>query len=106
MKVSDRHLLFWGVCIPLRLHLAGLGDVQWLRIFASIIGTRWMLGYKNTHVGMFGGHAWWSNERPLHGLLWSTYALTGNKLYLLADVWLGAFNWFRRAPRYLQVSYT
>lgn len=106
MKVTDRHLLFWGVCIPLRLHLAGLGDVQWLRILAGMGGARWILGYVDNKVGVTGGPAWWANERPLHGILWSTYALTGNKRYLLADVWLGVINWFLRAPRSAQVSYT
>lgn len=93
MERNDRDLLFWCVCIPLRLHLAGIGDSRMLRLFASVVGARWVLGHEDGSVGLFGGPAWWADERPLHGLLWSTYAISGNKNYLLADVWFGAFNW-------------
>jgi len=44
-------------------------------------------------VGFFGGRAWWSEERRLHGALWGAYALGGDWRFLLVDALLGAGNW-------------
>jgi len=96
MKVSKqtRTLLFWGVCIPLRTYLATRGDNPYLRVFAAVIGTRWILGFENGNEGMFGGPSWWADERRAHGLLWSAYALSGDDRWLKADTAFGATNWF------------
>tara|TARA_Y100000748_G_C15489770_1_gene486072 strand:- start:300 stop:602 length:303 start_codon:yes stop_codon:yes gene_type:complete len=88
----DRALLFWAVCVPTRYYIATV-DVPEKRLAALIVAMRWLLGYEDGHVGFFGGEAWWANERKLHGMFWAAYAATGVSTYLLADVWLGAFNW-------------
>ena len=88
-----RTALFWGVCIPLRTYLATRGDSPVLRAFALVIGTRWVSGLENGDEGMFGGPAWWKDERGLHGMLWLAYALTGDERWLQADVTLGITNW-------------
>ena len=88
-----RALLFWGVCIPLRAYLASLGDNAYLRLAASVIAYRWLTGLETAHVGAFGGPAFWADERPLHGVLWATYALTGDARWLWTDALFGAVNW-------------
>ena len=88
----DRTLLFWGVCIPTRYYFATL-NVPHKRLATLIVAMRWLLGYEDGHTGFFGGPAWWANERKLHGMFWAAYTATGESIYLLADVWLGAFNW-------------
>jgi hypothetical protein len=82
-----RSALFWGVCIPVRVLLACCVR---FRVIAAIIGARWLLGFENAHIGFFGGPAWWADERPVHGLLYMSYALSGNSGFLLADVLYGA----------------
>ena len=88
-----RTALFWGVCIPLRTYLATRGDRADLRAFALVIGTRWVAGLEDSHVGQFGGPAWWKEERALHGMLWLGYAATGDSRWLKADVGVGVVNW-------------
>jgi len=94
----DRALLFWGVCIPLRTALAHVGDSGPLRVFAAVIGSRWVMGLENGDEGLFGGPAWWKEERPVHGALWLAYAGTGNARFLKADVAFGAANWLLSVP--------
>jgi len=73
---------------------------DWLRLPALVIGTRWLaerwvsLGNK----GFFGGHAWWAEERPVHGTLWIAYALSGSPKWLYTDACYGAVNWFKNLP--------
>lgn len=93
MLAKDRALYFWLGCIPLRAFLATRGDNPLLRAAATVMGGRWMLGLENDHVGFFGGVAWWREERQLHGLLWLSYAVTGDDRWLKADVAFGAGNW-------------
>jgi len=87
-------MLFWLVCIPLRLYLASLGDRAWLRVFAAAVGLTWLSGEPKTKIGFFGGPAWWADQRPLHGALWMTYAVTGSSDALYLDALVGVFNWF------------
>lgn len=94
--MTERALVFWGVCIPTRtliaLH-AMRRDAHMLRAAAVVVGGRWVAGYENSHVGRFGGPAWWADERRLHGLLWLMYAATGRGECLLVDTVVGAGNW-------------
>ena len=60
-----------------------------------LISYRWLSGLEDGHVGMFGGRAWWADERHLHGMLWGLYALTGDGRVLHADALFGAANWLR-----------
>lgn len=96
-SVTHRAVLFWTLCIPLRLYLARQAkDNPYLRAAAAVIAYRWLSGSETAHTGFFGGKAWWADERPLHGLLWGAYAATGRDTFLYADVTVGALNWTNR----------
>ena len=90
---EKRAALFWGVCVPLRVYLASRGDVPVLRAAAALIAYRWLSGAESKHVGFFGGPAFWAELRPVHGMLWASYAATGKSVHLWADVALGAGSW-------------
>jgi hypothetical protein len=96
---SQRTLAFWGVCIPTRLYIATLArDTKYkdvLRVAAALVAATWLSGMTK-RVGFFGGRAWWSEERRLHGALWGAYALVGDWRFLLADVLFGAGNWIAK----------
>lgn len=96
MQASDRALLFWGACMPTRAYLATRGDRAWLRLLAAIIGFRWVSGSEKGTVGFFGGHAFWADDRPFHGLLWLLYSATGRAEFLQADTVYGGVNWVTR----------
>lgn len=91
----ERATFFWTICIPVRAYLATRGDVLWLRAFAALIGTRWLTGGEYGVEGVFGGPAWWAGQRGVHGVLWLSYALSGDALFLKADTVLGISNWIR-----------
>ena len=98
MNATQRAKLFWGVCIPLRSAIACYalkGRRAWLQWAALVIGGRWVLGFENGDEGVFGGAAWWAEERPVHGGMWLLYAGTGNGMWLVADTAYGACNWFQ-----------
>jgi len=90
-----RALLFWGVCIPMRIYLASRGNDRYLRAAAALISYRWLSGLETAHTGVFGGPAFWADQRPIHGVLWGSYAMTGTSTFLWMDTALGAFNWLR-----------
>ena len=99
LSAQARIVLFWGVCIPSRVALTRLASgasrelSEYMRIAAFIIGARWVAGLQNGRETMFGGPAWWANERFFHGLLWLSYSVTGDALYLGIDTGIGAINW-------------
>jgi len=64
-----------------------------MRVAAALVAANWLSGGVIKSVGFFGGRAWWSEERRLHGALWGAYALGGDWRFLLADALLGAGNW-------------
>lgn len=91
VSAETREKLFWGVCIPLRIllaHVAMKGSKP-LRAAAVVVAGRWLLGYESSHVGFFGGRAWWRELRKTHGVLWGLYALTGSGPWLAIDVGVG-----------------
>ena len=94
--LTARDALFWGVCIPVRIYLATRGDDLALRVLAAVVGARWVLGYENSEVGLFGGRVWWADMRFAHGLHWLAYSVTGNDLWLKSDTVLGAASWFSK----------
>jgi len=97
LTAPQRTLAFWGVCIPTRLYIATLArDSNYknvLRVAAALVAANWLSGGVTKSVGYFGGRAWWSEERRLHGALWGAYALGGDWRFLLADALFGAGNW-------------
>lgn len=95
---QQRKLLFWLVCIPTRTWItlrARDGGRVWLRLFAAALGLRWLAGLEVGKEGVFGGPAFWADERPLHGALWFLYAVSDDWRYLGADTALGALNWLK-----------
>ena len=97
MELSEpaRNAVFWSVCIPLRVWLA-TRPPRGLRVFALVIGLRWMFGLENGNEGMFGGPVWWAPERWLHGAFWTIYAVTGDRTALWFDVGTGALNFLAK----------
>ena len=97
LSKGQRALIFWSVCIPLRATLAHREHSGWqralLRFFATRVGVRWLAGLENGDEGVFGGPAWWREERARHGLLWLAYGVTGSQAFLKADVAYGSYNW-------------
>ena len=88
-----RALLFWGVCIPTRVYLASRGNNPYVRAAAAVISYRWLAGLETAHTGVFGGPAFWADERPIHGALWGSYAISGAPAFLWVDTVFGALNW-------------
>ena len=78
LTAPQRTLVLWGACIPTRLYIAlrarekndvlcvAKNDV--LCVAAALIATNWLSGGVK-RVGFFGGRAWCSEERRLHGAL-------------------------------------
>ena len=93
MRKAGRALVFWGVCIPTRMYLASRGNDPLLRAAATVISYRWLSGLEDGHEGAFGGPAFWADERPIHGILWGSYALSGVSWFLWADTVFGGVNW-------------
>jgi hypothetical protein len=96
---SDRALIFWLGCLPTRTTLtlaAKRYDPLLLRVFAGVVGYRWLAGLHNGNETYFGGPAWWAEQRVVHGALWLSYALTGEWRYLAADTGFGALNWLNQ----------
>ena len=95
MRREYRALVFWGVCIPTRLLISrtASADTTALRALAALIGSRWLLGMENGSEGAFGGPAWGARQRPLHGVMWSLYSVTGDNSFLYLDTVAGAANW-------------
>ena len=98
-----RALLFWAVCMPVRAAIAvrAVRGEPALRALAAVIGGRWVMRMERGHVGVFGGPVWWAEERPVHGALWSAYAVTGVSHFLVADTVFGAVNWFMKSAGHL-----
>ena len=97
---STRQVVFWLGCIPTRLlltHLARRGK-QWLRLVAGMIGVTWLSGSITSRKGFFGGHAYWWDERPLHGALWMGYALLDEWRLLAVDTGVGIANHLSNQP--------
>ena len=88
-----RGLIFWTVCIPLRTMIATHVRGPVARGAAAVIGARWLGGLENGNEGVFGGRAWWAEERPAHGALWLAYAVSADNSFLFLDTAYGALNW-------------
>ena len=96
LSPTSRAAVFWGICIPVRLYIVQLvrSGQAWIRVPASYIAWQWLSGRQVGDEGVFGGVAWWAEERTTHGVMWGAYALTGMWHALALDTAYGAFNWF------------
>jgi hypothetical protein len=78
-----RNLLFLIGCIGSRSLLVYLAKskVEWLHLMGLLalipaIGflAIYFLGLRKTGAEVFGETIWWNNLRPVHGVLWATFA--------------------------------
>lgn len=99
MKLSpaERAAVFWAVCVPTRGLLLAHADRVWVRAFATAASVMW-LTQDMGHIGAFGGVAWWADARPVHGVLWGLYALSGARALLGVDLLYGTLRWFVTRP--------
>ena len=103
LSSTSRAILFWSVCIPIRVQLTTLArtrNPKLLRLFAAALGARWLSGGEVGNEGAFGGPAFWADERVLHGALWAAYALNLPNSeeawkFLAFDTLFGAVNWIK-----------
>lgn len=99
MQEADRALIFWCGCMPARAAITYTAsqvtdyNKVLLRASAGAISSVWLLGLADSETGAFGGPAWWADLRKAHGVLWATYALTGDWRFLAADTVGGAIAW-------------
>jgi hypothetical protein len=112
---TKRTLLFLIGCMGTRLSLVWLAYKfpQYLKLMGLLalipaIGFMYiyMNGLRKTGPEVFGGRIWWDNLRPVHSLLWFTFAymaINNNHEHawkvLLADVSLGFTAWLTLRPR-------
>lgn len=91
-----RFLLFFLVCIPLRLFLAYIAfenvNENALRIFTLLLSLSWFYLYftksrMNAIEG--GGKTWWHEMRLYHAILFMLYFIFVDWRFLLGDVFLG-----------------
>jgi hypothetical protein len=81
--ISKRHILFLMGCIPARLAITALAYfypkvlpiLGVLAILPTIGFTLiFMMGWRKTGAEVFQGKIWWNSLRPLHALLWGSFA--------------------------------
>ena len=117
LTAQDRALLFWFVCIPVRLAigvlatiLTYLNNTELFLIVGAYAGITCLgflhqslltlLGWKTT--GFLGGEVWWSGVRWIHTILWGLCSLLcflqvrGAGICLIVDVCVGALAGFIR----------
>jgi hypothetical protein len=100
---TKRILLFLFGCIGLRSYIVYLSSkkeyLSYMTVPAFLIGFGFLYIYftnsRQTGPEVFGDKIWWNDLRPLHGLLWISFAILAAlknenawKL-LLADVLIG-----------------
>lgn len=116
---STRRLLFWCVCIPVRLAIvaaiaaAALQGPEWLRIcaaaFCLVVSTGFVwTAARGFDKGLgFEGEVWWNHLRPVHAFLWLAAAILlllrpapqwTAPLPLALDVCLGMMAWWVVGP--------
>jgi len=104
-NLQKRFSLFLLGCIPLRLLFVKISKTvnrEWLPTLGAlallpVIGWLWIyFGHpRNTGPEVFGGRIWWNNIRPIHAMLYASFAYLAfrkNKnayIPLLLDVILG-----------------
>ena len=111
---TKRTLLFLVGCMGTRLSLVWLAYKfpQYLKLMGFLalipaIGFMYIYvnGLRKTGPEVFGGKIWWDKLRPVHSLLWFTFAYLAINMnhdawkVLLADVSLGFTAWLTLRPR-------
>lgn len=104
MKTIERVVLFLVGCIGIRLLLVYIAKTVNLTLLRYMGYLLLLPGFglfyiyarmQSPGVGAFGGHIWWNQLRPIHGLLYllfSYHAILGHPyawMYLLVDVVFG-----------------
>ncbi len=112
MNDTQRRLLFWLVCIPVRALIAVGGVllttaddifvvlyVAYCLLTAVGFATNVVLWWTGEHkgVGGLGGRVWWARVRVLHAVLWLAAAIVfviggPGGWILVADVTVGALS--------------
>ena len=103
--MDKRQIMFFCGCIPVRLGLALMAcllPIKYLPIMGYIallpaIGFlgQYALGLRTKGKGFAGGDIWWTQMRPIHGvlyLLFALYAIRGKSfawIILLVDALIG-----------------
>ena len=107
--VTKSEYLFAFLCIPSRIILAllardrltsGEGIPMWARVLAIAVGFSFLRlwlnpGLRPTGPETFGKPIWWNSVRPIHAILWISFAIAAlmDKEYawkfLAADVIIG-----------------
>jgi len=91
------------ICMSVRLwiaYLAKVANLSWLRIMGYIaifpaIGFLYFFVSGTRNTGAFGQKVWWNSLRPVHSVLYGTFAylaITGNRkawIVLLLDALIG-----------------
>ena len=105
MEKKHRIIIFFCFCITLRLFLVylahRLSNTQYIKIMAIFailvsIGLTYQFIFNPHKLGGFGGDSWWNNYRPIHAIIYLTFAIMVFTLpkyaymILLADIILGA----------------
>lgn len=86
----QRNILFFAVCIPVRLSFAYLQNSKYaLNWLSLVIGFAFIYQWYNWkgQKGFFGGKLWWNKMRLVHGILYILAYFEPKLLYL--DVLLG-----------------
>jgi hypothetical protein len=117
MEPAGRFLLFWLVCVPLRVGLAiatllvaRLEPERMPFLAAGLLlpaagFAAQLCPGAQRHKGAFGGPAWWADARAVHAALYfaaaalSFWTSEAAGLVLLADVALGATLAYKLQPR-------
>ena len=106
---TKRILLFLIGCIGLRSFVVYLSmkkeNLPYMILPSTAIGIGFLYIYftnsRQTGPEVFGDKIWWNDLRPLHGLLWISFAILAllkNEnayLVLLADVLIGLFSFMK-----------
>ena len=112
--MNNRALLFWIGCIGTRLFIVFLAykyyaNAVFMKVLASLalipaIGffVIYFFGLRKRGLEVGGELIWWNHLRPVHGILWLSFAISaflGYKyawVFLLVDTIVGMLAWINK----------